>query len=152
MGEVDIVTLFVQVHNAAVIFHHRGETVTFSSFVVVPPDTSDGSRCSYPATAASISTKIFCLQNFLEQLTTLLTSLSASQLPNAKNAIYITEFLTSLLRGIGEGVSLDAHDGGLILKQTANEKVRPRPRLSKKGSELSPGPYLTPGDLKQLQN
>jgi len=126
MRKIDIVALHVIEHNAAVIFHNRGATVRFSSFVVSrdTPGSSARRRYSYPATVVSIPVKIFSLQGFLEQLATLLTSLSASQLSDAESAVYITEFLTSLLRGIGEGVSLDTHDGGQILKRaTGIQKI-----------------------------
>jgi len=86
----------------------------------------------------SIPSNVFQSVHFLEQLTLLLVAMSA-ELPTNRPyliggsitidytdtvaPIYITEFLTGLLRGIGSAVNLDAEDGTRICKRIADEVI-----------------------------
>ncbi|KAF8464895.1 hypothetical protein BDZ91DRAFT_795394 [Kalaharituber pfeilii] len=152
MQEGDIIPIYIVIHNAALIIEHCGSTVTVSSFEISPRNTDVLAspcrlRCSYPDTMVSISTATFHSPYFLEQLTTLLSAMSVElptdrPIPKSAQAdakdtevidsnapIYITEFLTGLLRGIGKGVALGSEGGRRICKRIADEVLLRNARL-----------------------
>ena len=93
---IDVVTFYIQVRNTAVMLHHCGSTIKFSSFEVsLPPSDVLASPCrlerSYPSTTVSIPSETFYLCSFLEQLTKLLSSLSTASFATQVDDIAIHE-------------------------------------------------------------
>ncbi|KAF8475089.1 hypothetical protein BDZ91DRAFT_675137 [Kalaharituber pfeilii] len=123
----DIVPLFIHAQNAGLIIRHTCCEVTFESFEVSPHNEAviqcqGRLRCSYPGPIIAIPATTFKDATFQEQLTRLLEDMSkklptdrpcrrtakagteVTEIRNTVKPIYITEFLTGLLRGIGRPV------------------------------------------------
>ncbi|KAF8466769.1 hypothetical protein BDZ91DRAFT_725012, partial [Kalaharituber pfeilii] len=140
MKDGDIVPLYIQAQNAGLIIRHTGEEVTFESFEVSPKNESviecqGRLLCSYPGPIIAIPFTTFHNVAFLNELTVLLEVMSeelptdrprpttakartkVTEIRDTVMPIYITEFLTGLLRGVGR-VALDRKR---ICKRIADE-------------------------------
>lgn len=151
---VDIVPLYIAAQNAGLILRHQGQEIIFETFEVSPQNESileckGRLLCSYPGPSIAIPAATFRDSQFLAEFTSCLEAMSEelpTDLPSPKaskagvkvseirdtvSPIYITEFLTGVLRGLGR-----AADTNRVCKRIADEVLWNNARIPWRRSPL----------------
>ncbi|KAF8420356.1 hypothetical protein EV426DRAFT_675169 [Tirmania nivea] len=154
MSEGDIVPLYIEAQNAGLILRHKGKEIIFETFEVSAQNESilkckGRLLCSYPGPSIALPTATFRDKQFLAEFTTCLIAMNEelpTDLPSPKaskagikiseirdtvSPMYITEFLTGVLRGLGR-----AADTTRICKRIADEVLWDNARIPWRRSPL----------------
>ncbi|RPB26636.1 hypothetical protein L211DRAFT_804139 [Terfezia boudieri ATCC MYA-4762] len=154
MSEGDIVPLYIEAQNAGVILRHKGQEIIFETFEVSPQNEAilkckGRLLCSYPGSSIALPVAIFQDKRFLAEFTACLGAMNeelptdlprpkaskagveVSEIRDTVSPIYITEFLTGVLRGLGR-----AADTNRVCKRIADEVLWDKARIPWRRSPL----------------